>query len=472
MSVSSTTLSTPEIRPNQRSIGLTVWDYLTKPSDLIHEPDRRQQARFVSAVLVFLLVGSFVLIGRALTTSANTPTGTNIIYFGLLALVVVVYGLSRTTHIDLTVNIYLAMSLTSLILIHLSNMSSATTLYWLILPILFGGMVLSLKNTTVFVAILVAVLFLLPKVVAGEGDISGPANFVILNAGVILVFVRFRNVLESTRKAQITESLQKVETLNQTLSQTNQELMKANALARESVRLKSEFMSTMSHELRTPLNAMLGFSGILLEGMGGEMDEEARHMVERIELNSKRLLTLINDVLDIAKIEAGRLEIVFAPMSPRTLANSWRSQISILAERKNLEFKLEFDPALPDQLYGDAERISQVAINLLSNAVKFTDSGSVKLSLKSLGDFWQIEVADTGIGIPPHAINYIFDEFRQLDGTSTRAYGGSGLGLAIVRNLCRMMDGNVQVTSKMGEGSTFTVKLPLKPVPTTESAAA
>ncbi len=243
-----------------------------------------------------------------------------------------------------------------------------------------------------------------------------------------------------------------------------QELVVANALAKESARLKSEFMATMSHELRTPLNAMLGFSGILLEGMGGEIDEEATHMIERIDSNSRRLLSLINDVLDIAKIEAGRMEMVYTPVEPQALARQWKNQMSVLAEQKNLTFETVIAQALPTQLYADQERLSQVAVNLLSNAFKFTEKGCVKLTLRPEGESFVLEVSDTGIGIPPHALNYIFDEFRQLDGSSRRAYGGSGLGLAIVRNLCRMMDGNIRVVSAVGEGSTFIVTLPLKPV--------
>ena len=242
------------------------------------------------------------------------------------------------------------------------------------------------------------------------------------------------------------------------------DLQTANALTKESARLKSEFMSTMSHELRTPLNATLGFSSILLDGMGGEIDADARHMIERISSNSERLLTLINGVLDIAKIEAGRLEILSEPMTLRELASKWQMQMSVLAEKKNLTFDVNVDPVLPTQIYGDAERLSQITINLLSNAFKFTDKGSVSLNIKRSDLSWIIEVADTGIGIPPHALNYIFDEFRQVDGSTTRVYGGSGLGLAIVRNLCQMMDGTIKVTSELKMGSTFTVTLPLKPV--------
>ncbi len=272
-----------------------------------------------------------------------------------------------------------------------------------------------------------------------------------------------RITLDDTDENEISVLASAFNDMLERIETRTQELIIANKLTRESTRLKSEFMATMSHELRTPLNAMLGFSGILLSGMDGEIDDRATHMIERIESDSQRLLGLINDILDIAKIEAGRLELVTTPLNVRTLAHQWEAQMSVLAKQKQLTFEVNADPALP-MLYGDGERISQIAINLLSNAFKFTEQGCVTLALKASGEFWLIEVADTGIGIPPQAVNYIFDEFRQVDGSSRRVYGGSGLGLAIVRNLCRSMDGTVNVASVVGKGSTFTVTLPLKPV--------
>ncbi len=272
-----------------------------------------------------------------------------------------------------------------------------------------------------------------------------------------------RIVLDDTDENEISVLASAFNDMLERIETRTQELIVANKLTKESTRLKSEFMATMSHELRTPLNAMLGFSGILLSGMEGEIDERASHMIERIESNSQRLLRLINDILDIAKIEAGRLELVTAPLNLNTLAHQWKNQMSVLAKQKQLTFEVNADPTLP-MLYGDGERISQIAINLLSNAFKFTEQGQVTMALKREGTSWLIEVADTGIGIPPQAVNYIFDEFRQVDGSSRRVYGGSGLGLAIVRNLCRTMDGTVRVASVVGKGSTFTVTLPLNPV--------
>ncbi len=263
---------------------------------------------------------------------------------------------------------------------------------------------------------------------------------------------------------QLAQNIQKLDNQIEEVERTNKQLQIATAQARESARLKSEFMSTMSHELRTPLNAMLGFTGILLAGMDGKIDETAHYMLERVELNAKRLLGLINDILDISKVEAGRMEVVAKPVELQQLVNQWDAQTGVLARQKGLEFAIEYNPALPKTVILDRERVTQVITNLLSNAFKFTEKGKVQLTVTMNGDKLIMKVSDSGIGIPPHALNYIFDEFRQVDGSWRRNYGGSGLGLAIVRNLCRIMDGKVSVESKLGEGSVFTVTLPLRTV--------
>lgn len=241
-----------------------------------------------------------------------------------------------------------------------------------------------------------------------------------------------------------------------------QEARLATAQAREANRLKSEFLSTMSHELRTPLNAMIGFSEIMISGMGGTLDEEALHMTQRIHSNSLRLLALINDVLDLSKIEARRVEVIARPFSPQNLVQSLVSQMSSLIQQKKLDFVVNVDPLLPSQLNGDPDLIERIATNLLSNAIKFTEQGSVTLSLQlASNNRWELSIADTGIGIPPHAQNYIFDPFRQLDGSSQRAYSGTGLGLTIVRELTLAMGGRVNLQSHVGSGSIFTISLPL-----------
>jgi signal transduction histidine kinase len=210
------------------------------------------------------------------------------------------------------------------------------------------------------------------------------------------------------------------------------------------------------------MNAIQGFSSIMLSGMGVTLEPKARGMMERISSNSERMIGLINSILDMARLESGRAELKSQTLSPTKLASQWEAQISGLAEQKKLAFRTEVDAQLPPEILGDEEALSKIAINLLGNAFKFTEQGQVTLALKSQNQHWVIEVRDTGIGIPEQAQEYIFEEFRQVDGSTSRQYEGTGLGLAIVKKLTQAMKGNVSVKSEVGKGSTFRVELPLK----------
>jgi signal transduction histidine kinase len=270
----------------------------------------------------------------------------------------------------------------------------------------------------------------------------------------------------SAREADLKEMNQVLEKriLERTedLRKARDEAVAASRLAHESARLKSEFLSTMSHELRTPLNAIEGFTSIMLSNMGIDLNPRAKTMIERISANSKRLLALINDFLDLSRIESGRLDLVKSPIAMDNLLQRWVSQVNVLAEQKKLAFIVEIDPQMPDVVLGDEEALTKIVVNLLSNAFKFTQNGSVSLRISPQADRFAIEVRDSGIGIPSHAREYIFEEFRQVDGSSKRKYGGTGLGLAIVQKLARAMGGIVTVQSELTVGSTFTVTLPLE----------
>ena len=240
-----------------------------------------------------------------------------------------------------------------------------------------------------------------------------------------------------------------------------QDLVAANQRAEEGSRLKTEFLSVVSHELRTPLNAIMGYSGILLEGLNGEIDPAARNMISRIDLNSHRLLHLINELLDLSRIESGEMSFDVKPFNPHDLATTWDEQHQVLAAQQDLHFEVKVAPALPTTLYGDTKRLTQIVANLLSNALKFTKTGTVTLELGYHVTEWTIAVRDDGIGISDTALSYIFEKFRQEDSSSTREYGGTGLGLTIVDQITQMMGGRVIVESQVNQGSCFTVYLPI-----------
>lgn len=259
------------------------------------------------------------------------------------------------------------------------------------------------------------------------------------------------------------ENIGQLERSKEEREQLIKDLQSAKRLAEENSRLKSEFLSTMSHELRTPMNAIEGFTGIMLKRMGGvDYNAAAERFLNKVQSNSRRLLNLINDFLDLSRIESGRLELAQLPVSPATMAQKWYDDLSVLAESKGIEFSLKVDPELPSTIIGDEESLSKIGQNLLSNAFKFTAQGEVSLNLRRQDDGMIIEVTDTGIGIPPHAREFIFDEFRQVDQSSKRQYGGTGLGLAIVQKLARAMGGTVTLESEVGKGSTFTVLIPIQ----------
>ena len=227
-------------------------------------------------------------------------------------------------------------------------------------------------------------------------------------------------------------------------------------------RMKDSFLATVSHELRTPLNAILGYAEMLKEAIYGPVNEKQAGVSERIMTNSRRLLSLVNDLLDQARIEAGKLSIHTGPFKPAELLDSVHETLDKIAADKGLSLTSSLDPALPALINGDAHRLQQIMVNLVNNAVKFTDEGSIHMNV-SLADpaHWRIEVSDTGRGIPADELPKIFDAFRQVEATATREHGGFGLGLAIVKQLAGLMNGEVGVESELGKGSRFTVTLPL-----------
>ena len=222
---------------------------------------------------------------------------------------------------------------------------------------------------------------------------------------------------------------------------------------------KSEFLANMSHELRTPLNSILILSKSLAENDEHNLSADQIESASVISESGIQLLTLINDILDLSKIEAGKLELIKESFSLNEMTAYIRRVFLPQAEIKNLSFSIEVAASLPETIYTDRQRLTQVLSNLLTNAIKFTEVGSVKVLISQIDDDLQIEVVDTGIGIPPDKLEHIFGAFQQLDGSTSRKYGGSGLGLAISRNLAHLLGGKITVISTIGKGSQFILRL-------------
>jgi signal transduction histidine kinase len=229
---------------------------------------------------------------------------------------------------------------------------------------------------------------------------------------------------------------------------------------REVDRLKGEFLATMSHELRTPLNSILGYSEFLLVDLAEELEPESFEDLQSIHDNSRHLLHLINDILDLTKIEAGRLTLNFEDVEIAPLLDEVKVNNAGLLVTKPVEMTVEVESGLP-AVRADRVRLSQIMNNLVSNAVKFTEQGQVRLRAFQEDGRVCLEVQDTGVGIKPGDLDDIFEKFRQVDGSFTRRAQGTGLGLAITRHLVEMHGGNIDVRSQPGQGSTFTVRLPI-----------
>jgi len=223
---------------------------------------------------------------------------------------------------------------------------------------------------------------------------------------------------------------------------------------------KSQFLANMSHELRTPLNAILGYTELMADGAYGEPSEKMLGILKRLEANGRHLLGLINDVLDLSKIEAGQLELELSDYSVQDIAQTVRSTLEPLAADKKLAFKLEVVPELPPGR-GDGRRLTQVLINLVGNAIKFTDAGEVAIKAEANNGSFYVSVRDTGPGISAADQAKLFQEFQQADNAITKKKGGTGLGLAISKRIVEMHGGRIWVESQPGEGSTFAFKLPV-----------
>lgn len=242
------------------------------------------------------------------------------------------------------------------------------------------------------------------------------------------------------------------------LLESEKQLKVARDEALEGSRLKSEFVTNMSHEIRTPLSGILGMSELLNLKT---LDEEGQEIATHLHESTKHLLVVVNDLLDFSKLEAGKMALVKEDFSPAELLQEVLTITAADANRKSLFVNVVVDPAVSEKLVGDKIRIKQVILNLVYNAIKFTANGGVTISVKADSVNTRFIVTDTGIGIAPVVQEKLFQPFVQADGSTTRVYGGTGLGLSISKSLVSLMDGTMGVDSKLGEGATFWVSLPL-----------
>jgi len=252
------------------------------------------------------------------------------------------------------------------------------------------------------------------------------------------------------------------------LEKKTEEVEQTNIRLQEADRLKTLFMSSMNHELRTPLNSIIGYTGILLQEIPGELNDEQKRELKMISESADHLLGLINDFLDLNKINAGKTKIIPARFEVRPLVQVVEQMVLPLVEKKGLTLHTLISKDVPKGVCNDKNRIKQVLINLLSNAIKFTESGELRLEVKAKPSEIQFSVIDTGIGIKPEYLSDIFDEFKQIEGPLKIKPGGIGLGLSISKKMVELMGGRIRVQSDYGKGSCFQFAVPVKRNPVTD----
>ncbi|HPJ69068.1 MAG TPA: ATP-binding protein, partial [Desulfobacteraceae bacterium] len=292
------------------------------------------------------------------------------------------------------------------------------------------------------------VRFKLPTWVVTLGLISGVVLLMSLAGTLILkhqVNVRTRQLREINND------------MEQRIVERTAELAAATEEAKAADQIKSAFLATMSHELRTPLNSIIGFTGIILQGLAGPLNEEQNKQMTMVQGSARHLLALINDVLDISKIEAGELSLSIESFDLKTSIEKMVKIVSPLAEKKGLDIKLDIADDVKEAT-ADQRRLEQVVLNLINNAVKFTEKGHIHISCRVENEQYVLSVADTGIGIKSEEIPGLFQPFHQIDSGLTRKHEGTGLGLSICKKLLDMMGGNIEVQSQWGLGSTFTIR--------------
>jgi signal transduction histidine kinase len=317
-----------------------------------------------------------------------------------------------------------------------------------------------------------------PRHVADLRDLPPtPVNDTILRAGyrarLLVPLMRSGDVVGAlvVRRKKPGEFPQSVVSLMQTFAEQSAIALENarlfNEIAQKSRELeiasqhKSQFVANMSHELRTPLAAILGYAELIQEGFYGPLPEKSMDVLTRIRANGKHLLGLINSVLDIAKVESGQFNLNLAEYALDSVVETVRAATESLAETKKLSLKTDVARPLPVGV-GDEQRLTQVLLNLVGNAIKFTDSGEVRITAKAVDGHFAVGVTDTGPGIPLEEQKRVFEQFHQVDNSSTKAKGGTGLGLAIAKQIVEMHGGRIWVESTLGQGATFQMELPIR----------
>ncbi|MBN2004790.1 MAG: HAMP domain-containing histidine kinase [Anaerolineae bacterium] len=435
------------------------------------DPEDSRRRRLLNILLFGMLVLSFLLFSVSLIVNLINPVvfKTQTLYiYGALALIgeVVIYLINRYGSGEIAGSLFVGLFVVlSAVSDEPIQVVEGRALFAFTIPILMASVILRPWASFPVAALSGGILSFIAFTELGAEVPPLPAILGFFAIAMVswLSSRSLENALADLRVLNA-ELDQRVQDRTRELSEANNELMLAYEKLKEVDRLKSRFVSMVSHELRTPVSAIQGFAEMMEAGVYGPVTEGQQAALSRIQANDQRLLGLLNDLLDQARMEAGQLSLHIAHFAVEDLIQEMESTMRVLVEAKGLYLASRIEEGVPPVAEGDVKRLHQILVNLVNNALKFTERGGVTVRVYAPDlEHWAMDVSDTGPGIPPEALTYIFEPFRQVDSSVTREHKGFGLGLAIVKQLAELMGGKVSVVSTLGKGSTFTVWLPCIP---------
>ncbi|HVO43669.1 MAG TPA: response regulator [Aggregatilineales bacterium] len=460
-----------------RQIQGSLWSRLIAPHPSISDLEQQRRARLLASMLVICLIAGSVLLAIMLLSAPDQITTPDVQSDLVgLASIPVIYFLNRSGRTRLAANIFVLATYAIFALPVYGPGSGAPSLAFVAVSFLLGAIFL---NTWAFLALtsvgtlLIGLLIFInannpaSRVAGNVVDYLAIWSFLVIMAVMTDTFVLYLRTTEAIRRRELETANQRLRaseaSLEQRVAERTRDLEIARKQAEDASLVKSQFLASTSHELRTPLNAIIGYSELIEEECLDHGQQEFVPDLKRIQTAAKHLLALVNDILDLAKIEAGKMELFLETINIPAMINDIVVTVTPLVE-KNANKLAVTCPAELGTMSADLTKVRQIVFNLLSNAAKFTKTGQINLEVSRPsdrgGDWLVIKVSDTGIGMTPDQIDKLFQDFSQVDSSTTRKYGGTGLGLSISRRFVEMMGGDIAVQSAYGKGSTFTVRLP------------
>jgi signal transduction histidine kinase len=475
----------PSRAHSARALARRVWTFIVEPFPSVTDPLERQDGRLLASMLAMLGVFVVSVLVVWATAPGKTVAGVEAVIAGVaVPLLTAGYVLARSGRARSAgwiivvggSGIVFAQSLTALAGLNpLYRPHDAMALVYIVMPLYVAGAVLRRRDLVGMAAVIVAGALAVPlafPVVRYDELLPGPVLLVTITAVLLIVFSAHREQLERHRSAMMREEITERTRAQEELKRHHDELEElvaertavleaAMAELVEANEAKSRFLAAMSHELRTPLNSVIGFTGVIRQGLAGPVTPEQERQLSMVDRSSRHLLGLIDQVLDLSRIESGTDTLVRDTFLIDELLWEVREALDPLAGAKGLKLVVtNVDLGDRNTMVADRSKLRQVLLNLAGNAIKFTDHGRVALSASAFGDLMRLTVTDTGVGIAPTDRESVFEAYHQVPGTAGGKPEGTGLGLALSRRIAQLLGGDIELDSEVGVGSRFTVTIP------------